>query len=173
MSLVKLNLGCSDDHKPGYINVDMGEPADVICDLSKPWDDVFPENYADEVFAHDVAEHLPSKTFFMNQVWRVLKPGGLLDLAVPCVMLADGRVNSGAFADPTHRTFWTLDDKYYYCTEWNNSSGERGRLGPNPSYGIKALFDIQSWTLVEYGKSHERRSKIIAKLRASKTNAYA
>jgi len=102
----------------------------------------------------------------MNEAWRVLKPGGILDLAVPCVALADGSVNPGAFADPTHVSFWTLDDRYYFCEPWNNPAGERGRLGP--AYGITALFRQKHWGLHEYGSDKERRSKVHAILEAVK-----
>lgn len=169
---LRLNLGCSDDHKSGFVNVDIAEPADVVTDLNGrwPWDD----GVVDEIYAHDVFEHVTGylqgssvsgKIWPMNEAWRVLKPGGILDLAVPCVMLADGRVNPGAFADPTHRTFWTVDDRYYFMEEWNHPGGERGRLGP--AYGIEALFSGE-WGMFEYGASHERRSKIVARLVAVK-----
>jgi SAM-dependent methyltransferase len=170
---LRLNLGSSDDHKNGFINVDRAEPADVIWDLDTrwPWDD----STADVIYAHDVFEHLGrratnemgawGKAWPMNEAHRVLKPGGILDLAVPCVCLKDGRVNPGAFADPTHVTFWTLDDRYYFGEEWNNPRGERGRLGP--AYGITAVFRGE-WRLEEYGQGPERRSKIFASLEAVK-----
>jgi SAM-dependent methyltransferase len=161
---MKLNLGCSDDHRAGYVNVDRHAPADELVALECGWP--WPESSIDEIYAHDVFEHLPSKLVAMNQAHFVLKPGGLLDLAVPCVMLADGRVNPGAFADPTHQTFWTMDDKYYFCRPWDNPRDERGRFGV--SYNITALFDIERWELVEYGQGAERRSKIMALLRAVK-----
>ena len=161
--MLKLNLGCSDDHKAEYVNVDQTQPADLIADLRCQWP--WAESSVDEIFAFDVFEHLP-KIHAMNQAWRALKPGALLRLAVPCVMLGDGRVNPGAFADPTHVSFWTMDDRYYFCEEWNNPRGERGRLGP--AYGIAALFKIREWKLVEYGTGAERRSKIFAKLEAVK-----
>jgi predicted SAM-dependent methyltransferase len=161
---VKLNLGCNDDHKAGYVNVDCAPPADQIADLAKawPWED----SSVEEIVASDVFEHLESKICTMNEAWRVLKPRGVLILAVPCVMLSDGRVNPGAFADPTHRSFWTMDDRYYFCEEWNNPRGERGRLGP--AYGIQALFREVKWELKEYGTGAERRSKVMAILEAVK-----
>lgn len=161
---MKLNLGCSDDHKPGYVNVDCAPPADQIVNLAQRWP--WPDSSIDEIFARDVFEHLPSKIETLNEAHRVLKPGGLLDLWVPCVMLSDGRVNPGAFADPTHRTFWTMDDRYYFCEEWNTPQDERGRFGK--AYGITALFRIKEWKLVEYGQRESRRSKIQALLEAVK-----
>ena len=177
---MKLNLGCSDDLKPGYVNVDnfakrldherWDSYQQVHLNQPWPWED----SSVDEIYAHDVFEHIspqdwtPSiapKIWCMNESWRVLKPGGLLDLAVPCVMLSDGRVNPGAFADPTHQSYWTLDDRYYFGEEWNTPRDERGRFGV--AYGITALFR-GAWILRDYGDEHGRRSKIFAKLEAVK-----
>ena len=160
---MRLNLGCSDDHKPGYLNVDQAEPADLVVDLRHHWP--FEDSSVDEIVAHDVFEHLP-QIHAMNEAWRVLRPGGLLDLWVPSVALLDGRVNPGAFADPTHISFWHDDTRYYYCKQWNDPRGERGRLGP--AYGIEALFAIREWKTIEYGGTGERRSKIVAVLEAVK-----
>jgi SAM-dependent methyltransferase len=161
---VRLNLGCSDDHKPGYVNVDQAPPADQIVNLAEPWP--WPDSSVDEILAHDVFEHLPSKIRTLNEAHRALKPGAFLDLWVPLVSLSDGRVNPGAFCDPTHTSFWTMDDRYYFCEEWNNPQGERGRLGP--AYGITALFRPLMWELFEYGEGVERRSKLRAVLAAIK-----
>jgi len=170
---MKLNLGSNDDHKKGYWNVDIEHPADEIVDLRFRWP--WADSSVEEIIAHDVGEHIDNpefpgnkgKIFFLNECHRVLKPGGTLDLVVPCVMLADGRVNPGAFCDPTHVSFWTPDDKYYFCEEWNNPQDERGRLGPH--YGISALFrQLQPWRLVEYGAGKDLRSKIKALLGAVK-----
>lgn len=172
MNFLKLNLGCSDDHRAGYVNVDVAPPADLIADLRWPWP--WEDSSVDEIYAHDVFEHLfsaqfplvPPKIWAMNEAHRVLRPGAILDLAVPAVALSEGRVNPGAFADPTHVSFWTMDDRYYFCEEWNHAGGERGRLGP--AYGITALFRLRSWELREYGSGAERRSKIWARLEALK-----
>lgn len=155
---LKLNLGCSDDHRVGFVNVDIAPPADVITDLNQPWP--WDDSSVEYILALDVFEHLHSKIWAMNEAHRVLEPGGILEIAVPCVYLADGRVNPGAFADPTHCCYYTLDDVYYFHEEWNNPQGERGRLGP--AYGITALFR-GTWALIEYGSGRERRSKLMGK----------
>jgi predicted SAM-dependent methyltransferase len=162
--MFRLNLGSNDDHRQGWTNVDIAPPADVLADLNQPWP--WEDGTVERILANDVLEHLHSKIWAMNEAHRVLKPGGILELAVPSVMLSDGRVNPGAFADPTHQTFWTMDDRYYFCEEWNNPQGERGRLGP--AYGITALFRPHGWTLIDYGAPGERRSKIHAVLEALK-----
>ena len=159
---MKLHLGCNDCILHGYLNVDIAPPVDLIVD---------------EILANDVFEHLADKIRTLNECWRVLKPGGRLRFQVPCVyndvqvrrsQFVDEtirEINPGAFADPTHRSFWTLDDRYYFGEEWNNPQGERGRLGP--AYGIKALFRGK-WQHVHYGTGAERRSKIVAELEAVK-----
>lgn len=194
---MKLNLGCSDDLRDGWLNVDQnaaafglhpahftsdgagrigafgpaaaGEPGSFriqIADLRERWP--WPDSSVDQIFAHDVFEHIDNdqfrgnrgKIWVMNEAWRVLREGGLLDLWVPSVC------GIGAFCDPTHVSFWTPDDKYYFCEAWNNQQGERGRLGP--AYGIAARFSIREWTHEMYGEAPWHRWKIKAKLVAVK-----
>ncbi|MCX6779020.1 MAG: methyltransferase domain-containing protein [Candidatus Magasanikbacteria bacterium] len=80
----KLNLGCAGYKKEGYINVDW-DPAvqpDVIHDLNK-----FPYPFADNFFgvveADHVLEHLEKVFPAMNEIHRLLKPGGKLIVKVP------------------------------------------------------------------------------------------
>lgn len=160
---LKLNLGSNDDLLPGWVNVDLAPPADQIADLRLPWP--WATSSVDEIRAWDVFEHLP-QIHAMNEAHRVLKPGGKLDLKVPSVCLPDGRVNPGAWCDPTHISWWHPDVRYYYCEEWNHPGGERGRLGP--AYGITALFRPLRWQLSVYGVGLEERSKIVALLEAVK-----
>lgn len=132
---MKLNLGCADSLLRGFTNVDVHVPAQIPpgiyfkqADLSLrwPWDD----NTVAHVVAHDIIEHLPSKIHTMNELYRVLAPGGTAHIRVPTT---DGR---GAFQDPTHKTWWTPNDWRYYCeghAEW-----ERFRR----SYGITCRFKL-------------------------------
>jgi len=80
---MKLNLGCGSDYRQGYINVDrVSGVADVVHDLNVfpyPW----PDNSADEVVARHVLEHLEDIRKVMDELWRILKPGGQLLIYVP------------------------------------------------------------------------------------------
>ena len=61
----------------------------------------------------------------MTEIWRLLKPGGLLVSSTPST---DGR---GAFQDPTHYAFWN-ENSFKYFTD------DRYRI----LYDIKPKFDI-------------------------------
>lgn len=125
---MKLNLGCSDRHLPGHVNVDICEPADVVADLNQcwPWED----SSIDEIMAHDIIEHLPNKIFTMNEAWRVLKPGGKFDVLVPTT---DGR---GAWQDPQHLSMWNRNSMFYY------TGGDPHRERFCKAYGIEACFAV-------------------------------
>lgn len=128
--MLRLNLGCCDRHLPGYINVDVCEPADAIVNLEHTWP--WADSSVDEIVANDIFEHLPSKIHTMNEAHRVLKPGGILSLIVPTT---DGR---GAFQDPTHVSYWTPNDLWYY--EHGNPHLERFHM----HYGITARFVVHA-----------------------------
>ncbi len=206
---MRLHVGCSDDLKDGWMNVDVFPPEEIAriavgvparnlakvqyqqTDLNFPWP--WADSSADAILANDVFEHIldcqhvpdmacawckswnpsePIRSFYgqihcLNEAWRVLKPGGVLDFKVPSFCLADGKsFNPGAVCDPTHRTFWHEDFRYYFCEEWNHPRGERGRLGPG--MGIVALFRPHTVRTIDYGEGREKRSKLVAVLEAIK-----
>lgn len=127
---MQLNLGCCDAPLPGYVNVDLipGPGVDQVADLRERWP--WPESSAAFVRAWDVIEHLPDKVFTMNELWRVLSPGGRAEIAVPTT---DG---TGAFQDPTHVSFWNRRSFLYY--EAGNPYRERFFR----HYGIQAKFRV-------------------------------
>ena len=81
----------------------------------------FPDDYFDSVSAYDFFEHIPrvaldfgSKTSrfpfveLMNEIYRVLKPGGLLYAITP------GFPNEKSFRDPTHVNIITSKTSRYF-----------------------------------------------------------
>ena len=124
---MKLNLGCCDDLLDGYVNVDLvAAPGTVVADLRQPWP--WEDDSVEQVRAWDIVEHLPDKIHTMNELWRVLAPGGTVEIAVPTT---DG---TGAFQDPTHVSFWNRRSFLYY--EAGNAYRERFAH----AYGIRAKF---------------------------------
>lgn len=131
----RLNLGCNDRHLSGYTNVDVHPPADELADLMQPWP--WADSSVSEILAYDIIEHLPDKVLTMNEAWRVLMPGGTLDIDVPTT---DGR---GAWQDPEHVSFWNRNSFLYYT----HGDAHRERFGWRPDRngnGIRARFEVLS-----------------------------
>ena len=126
---MRLNLGAADRRVEGFISVDIAGPADQIVDLAGPWP--WPDSGVDEVLAYSVFEHLPNKLHTMNELWRVLKPGGIARLQLPHATQGDG-----GHCDPTHRSYWTTSDFEYY----HPGIAEYERF--HESYGVKACFRV-------------------------------
>jgi len=81
--MLKLNVGCGNDIKPGYVNIDLyNEKADLQCPAHAiPYE----AGSADEIFSSHMIEHLTPQEFEMAlKEWRrLLKPGGKLIIRCP------------------------------------------------------------------------------------------
>ena len=82
---MKLNLGCGDDIRIGFINIDAiaGPGVDMVCDITGKLD--FFDASIEEIVAQDILEHLTreqlSKT--LAEISRILKVGGQLFVRIP------------------------------------------------------------------------------------------
>ena len=99
---VKIDLGCGQSkHGDDFIGVDYTKykGVDVVWDLEEyPYP--FPDDCASLVLATHVLEHInPHKGVFinmMNEVWRIMRPGGEFAFVVPYAG------SPGYWQDPTH-----------------------------------------------------------------------
>ena len=105
-----LELGCGKiKHVPHSVTLDINPTsvADVIHDLNVfpyPFDD----NEFDVVIAEHVLEHLDNLIAVVEELHRVLKPGGTLYVEVPHFSCSD------FFTDPTHKhAFSTRSFDYF------------------------------------------------------------
>jgi hypothetical protein len=96
---IKLNLGCGQHLKPGYVNVDKYGHPDIYHDLETfpwPWE----ENTVDEIILNHVLEHLgESRAVYLEiiqEIYRICTPGAIVHVAVPHPR-SDDFIN-----DPTH-----------------------------------------------------------------------
>jgi len=81
---MKLNLGCGDEIREGFLNVDIRKHGgvDVVCDVrGLP----FRDGSADEILASDIIEHIPWREVraVLGEWRRVLKGGGRLEMRTP------------------------------------------------------------------------------------------
>lgn len=102
-----LNLGCGKNKIAGTIGVDIIKGADVECDITKglPWG----KEEIDEVIADYVLCQIGDKfKYVMNDIWRVLKAGGILKVKVP------NAIYPCAFQDPMDCRYFVTETFDYF-----------------------------------------------------------
>lgn len=116
---IKVNLGAGKDAQEGWINIDSyAFPNTIVADITDriPLED----SSVDLVYSQDFLEHIDplKKVHVINEIWRVLKPGGRMEHYVP---------NAGSrndFGSPSHISHWNLQtfqhfdvDSYRYALD--------------------------------------------------------
>ena len=94
----KLQLGCGPRLKEGWVNVDLGDKADVQLDLRRPLP--FETASCSIVYAEHFLEHVEYPgpvSLLLGEIRRVLKPGGTVSVAVPDIeMVMQSYINGGS-----------------------------------------------------------------------------
>ncbi len=134
----KLNLGCGRDYRQGWVNLDNCEAADlqpdVIHDLNKlPYP--FKDNTFDYVLANNVLEHIDSPLSCLEELWRVSKPGAVIEIKVPYF------TSWTAWGDITHKRPFTYNTFSMLC------GFGKGGLRVNSLY-VKPLFAYKNRKLI-------------------------
>lgn len=100
MKPIKLDLGCGKKKKAGFIGIDVvhSDEVDLVCDVDNGGIPLF-SGVAEKVFSFHFLEHVQNTRFVLEEIYRVLKPGGIAEIVVPHFS------NIGAY-HWTHKTFW-------------------------------------------------------------------
>ncbi|MGW2556559.1 glycosyltransferase [Streptomyces sp. NPDC001635] len=106
--LLALDLGAAHRKPPGYVGVDQhpGEGVDIVATLPEKLD--LPDNCVGVLRAVEFLEHVPAKVPLINELYRLLAPGGMLLTTTPS---SDGR---GAYQNPMHAAFYNENSFWYY-----------------------------------------------------------
>ncbi|MFJ3233532.1 glycosyltransferase [Streptomyces sp. NPDC086787] len=109
--LVALDLGAAVRKPPGYVGVDRrpGDGVDIVAALPERLD--LPDDSVGLVRAVDFLEYVPDKVPLINELYRLLAPGGMLLTMTPS---SDGR---GAHQDPSHSAYYNENSFWYYTDD--------------------------------------------------------
>lgn len=139
--LLKLDLGCGPNPRPGFIGVDaldFGQP--IKHDLRKPWP--WKGGTVAEVYCSHFLEHLTGaeRVHFFNELYRVMIPKCQATIIVPHWS------SERAYGDPTHQWPPVVFFSFFYLNkEWRKANA--------PHSGYTCDFDAtggnslsQPWT---------------------------
>lgn len=124
---MRLNLGCGSNRIEGFVGVDYAPSptVDVLHDLTVfPWP--WASDSVDEIVSNHLVEHIPmvdvrypgfdrpidALCAFMNEVYRILKPGSGIRLQYP------HHQSDRAWWDPTHRRCLPPTTWHYFTKPW-------------------------------------------------------
>lgn len=181
--VLRLDFGCGPNPKDGFEGVDKfpfdGKVKHVL-DIGKgnwPW----PDSSVDEAHASHFLEHLTNfegkweRVKFLNELWRVLKPGAKATLIFP--HWASNRY----YGDPTHREPFSEMGFYYLSREWRLSQAPHTDVSVNPDgyscdfeatwgYSLLPAVQMRNQEYQQFAMTHylESRQDIMATLTARK-----
>lgn len=132
----KLNLGCGDDYREGYVNVDNGHcKKDVDHDLENfPYP--FEDNSFSEIVMQHCIEHISRENFpvLVKELHRISKPGATLHISAPYYL------SRNAYTDFTHKNFMTEESFSYF--DPNHPLRKLGKIyGLNCEFHVNVLLD--------------------------------
>jgi len=105
---MKLNLGCGNDTRKGYTNVDVMniEGVDVVCDIEKKLP--FKDNSISEIMLNHIVEHIKDLESFLKELYRISRDGCIINIRTPYFS------HESAFSNYQHirRFTWTTFDLF-------------------------------------------------------------
>lgn len=159
----RVHLGCGNQLKSGWLNIDWCRPckpshdaefvqADCSMDVLT---NIAGEHTTDYVFSEDFLEHVPSdrRVHVINQCWAVLREGGVMEHYVP---------NAGSrndYGSPTHLSHWNLQIFDHFDVDsyrWKKDRCFEGIVG-----GFRRISaDLLNWQAEEDGVSRAQSIRV-------------
>jgi predicted SAM-dependent methyltransferase len=164
MSTLKIDLGCGKSAHAGFLGIDRRrfDGVDGVADLTESrWvfdrptlggtdlaplgtqGFVLPDSSVSEAYCSHFLEHLehnqrhPERVRFMNELWRVLVPGGKATIITP------HWASNWAYGDFTHADKPVTEMFYFYLRkDWRQSNAPDNDIEFNPD-GYSCNFEAQ------------------------------
>lgn len=132
----RLNLGCALNHEPGWTNLDINPAVkpDVVADLEAPPLPLADESF-DFILGSHVFEHVRNFVPLVSDLWRILRPGGLLVSVTPYYM------SEIAVAEPLHIRYFSEVTWPMMCRSAHESVGTAGN-------GASQGYTFHEWEIL-------------------------
>ena len=135
-----LDVGCGNAKAEGAIGIDHNpaSQADVVADLDHyPYP--FPDRSFDRIIARSIIEHVESPVRFLEELHRLLAPGGTIHIETPHY------THRHSWEDPTHRHHFSSESIRMLCDP--RSSVYKGFYK-----GFELRIVREEYTLTSFGK---------------------
>ena len=132
---VRLDVGCGQFKKPGFIGIDIceineatGDPTkiDIIHDLNTGIP--FKDSEVDEIYASHFLEHIEDPYCFMKEIHRVCKNEALVEIYVPLLSIVPPNHRTMFYNDWFERNLdmekWRVDKKHVKFKEILDGEGQ-------------------------------------------------
>jgi SAM-dependent methyltransferase len=120
-----LHIGCGNNHIDHFLNVDKlaGVKGDVICDVDiceKAPHLPFRDNSFYKVYSSMLLEHITNLLPLAEEIWRVLKPGGVMEAIIPWWS------SFRTWGDPTHVRAFNSQSFQFWCGDAYDKGKAKG-----------------------------------------------
>ena len=111
---VRIDLGCGDKKRPGYLGLDYvdGEQVDVVLDLTK---DRYPfeDRSVDAIYSAHFLEHIEEPNHVFEEIGRICKDGARIEFWTPYAFTNEAFVYG-------HQHFFTEEDWLHFCVQYRD-----------------------------------------------------
>ena len=114
---IKLDIACGQNKQQGYVGIDLSPNvgAELVHDLEQyPWP--VEDDLVEEAFCSHYVEHVSDLCAFMNELYRILMPGGKVTIITPYY------TSMRAWQDPTHKRAISEATYLYFNKEWRTNN---------------------------------------------------
>jgi SAM-dependent methyltransferase len=150
--VTRLHLGSGRLRYPGYVNVDLYEPsADIQADMCVL--PMFEDNSVDDISCHHALEHVPLRNVepALREWYRVLKPGGRLDLGLPDIELLAQDFLNAPEPEKWDKFIWQiygLQSSIYDLNDHTFEPGQTHKAGLSAAR-LKYLLELIGFKILE------------------------
>jgi SAM-dependent methyltransferase len=131
---LRIDLGSGTRPRPGFYGLDQLDlpGVDIVADLNRPLE-LLPESCVEHLYSSHALEHVEKFLPLMDEIHRVMRPGGLVEVIVPHFS------NAYYYSDPTHVRFFGLYTMSYFVDLEKQPGSHKV-----PAFPTGTRFDLES-----------------------------